>query len=388
MDAKIAHDLRALGFRLVEGYGLTETSPLVVFNPYDAIRLGSVGICLPGSEVAIHDGEIVVRGQNVMQGYYNKPDETAWALRDGWFHTGDTGFFDDDGYLFITGRRDEMIVLPNGKNINPEEIENRILKISPLVKEIGVMQNRGKLTALILPDFTLFNSEEIHKAIEVLKEQVIEKYNSTVSGYKKILNFFLIKEELPKTRLGKLKRFLFKNLMVLSEDESYTPDEPDFPEYVLIKTYIAEYKGKIVFAHSNLEIDCGLDSLDIVELTAFIDYTFGLVLSREDFTPNMTIEVLAKLVRDKKTRIEMAKIGWKKILSADNTEYKLESRSRLSLPLALFRPIFMRYFTITASGMENIPHTPCIVAPNHASYLDAPCVGFTLPREVSRELTL
>lgn len=382
MDPEIARDLWALGFRLVEGYGLTETSPLVAFNPFDNIRLGSVGIPLKGSDVEIHDGEIVVRGPNVMKGYYNKPEETAHALRDGWFHTGDTGYFDDDGYLFITGRKDEMIVLPNGKNINPEEIENRILRISPLVKEIGVMHNQGRLTALILPDFSLFEGADIHNAIETLKEKVIEKYNSTVAGYKKILNFSLIREELPKTRLGKLKRFLFKDLASTVEGQSFMPEEPDFPEYSLIKNHIAEYKAKEVYAHYHLEIDCGLDSLDMVELMSFIDATFGLVLSRDDISPDMTVETLAKLVREKKTRMDAATIDWKKILYSDNEHFSIENKSRLSIPLALFKPIFMRYFSISTNGLENIPPVPCVIAPNHASYLDAPCVGFTLPKDV------
>jgi len=206
MDENVARDLWSMGFRLVEGYGLTETSPLLAFNPYGNIKLGSVGLPLRGSEVRIMEDEVVVRGRNVMKGYYNKPAETERAMRGGWFHTGDTGRFDGDGYLYLTGRKDEMIVLPNGKNINPEEIENRILRMSPMIKEIAVLQNEGQLTALILPDLASFTAEEIRNVLETLKWKVIDRYNSTVAGYKKILNFTLLKEELPKTRLGKMKQ--------------------------------------------------------------------------------------------------------------------------------------------------------------------------------------
>ncbi len=122
MDPHIARDLTALGFKLVEGYGLSETSPLLAFNRFDAVRIGSVGQALPGSEIKIIKNEIVVRGPNIMQGYWQNPAATAAVIRDGWLHTGDTGHIDRKGYLFIDGRKDEMIVLDNGKNIDPEKI--------------------------------------------------------------------------------------------------------------------------------------------------------------------------------------------------------------------------------------------------------------------------
>ena len=119
LDRRVENDLRALGFMLIEGYGLTETSPLVAFNPFDAVRPGTVGVVMEGVEVRIIDGEVAVKGPNVMKGYYNRPDDTSRRFRDGWFFTGDKGEFDSKGYLRLTGRCDEIIVLPSGKNIRP-----------------------------------------------------------------------------------------------------------------------------------------------------------------------------------------------------------------------------------------------------------------------------
>ena len=140
--------------------------------PCDPARSALV---MDGVEVKIIDGEVAVKGPNVMKGYYNRPAETAEKIRDGWFFTGDRGEFDDDGYLYITGRCDEMIVLPSGKNIDPEEIEKRILGLSPIISEIGILQQNGRLVALVLPDFNVLRHEKIVNFVEKIREMVAEK---------------------------------------------------------------------------------------------------------------------------------------------------------------------------------------------------------------------
>ncbi|MGL6120897.1 MAG: AMP-binding protein, partial [Fusobacteriaceae bacterium] len=128
LDPQIMRDFTNMGFLMLEGYGLTETSPLISFNHPDDIKAGTVGFPIPGVEVKIaDDGEILVKGNNVMKGYYNKPEATAQAIVDGWFNTGDLGYFDGK-HLTITGRKKEMIVLSNGKNINPSDIEVELIK--------------------------------------------------------------------------------------------------------------------------------------------------------------------------------------------------------------------------------------------------------------------
>lgn len=164
-SAPLRHEVGAFflhsGFDLLEGYGLTETSPIVTVNPPDAIRLGTVGRPLPGVEVLIAgDGEIMVRGPNVMAGYFHKPDATREALdQDGWFHTGDIGAFDADGYLKITDRKKELLVLSNGKKVAPAPLEE-CLKSSPFIEQAVVVgDNRNFVAALVVPDARAMGSD-------------------------------------------------------------------------------------------------------------------------------------------------------------------------------------------------------------------------------------
>jgi long-chain acyl-CoA synthetase len=119
LDEKVYQDMTALGFEMLEGYGLTETAPLISFNRPGKARAGSPGQPAPGLQVKIEQDEIAVEGENIMKGYYNLPDKTREVIKDGWFHTSDLGYIDEDGYLFITGRKKEILVLPNGENVNP-----------------------------------------------------------------------------------------------------------------------------------------------------------------------------------------------------------------------------------------------------------------------------
>ncbi|MDO8489758.1 MAG: alpha/beta fold hydrolase, partial [Candidatus Omnitrophota bacterium] len=214
LNEEAARFLMKIGFTILEGYGLTETSPVVAFNPLKRQKIGSVGKVVPDVELKIDNpdamgmGEVVIKGPNVMKGYYNRVQETLSVLKDGWFYSGDLGYIDKDGYLYITGRQKEIIVLSSGKNIYPEEIESYYAK-SPFIKEICVLGVGGgseedRLTAVVIPD-----AEYCRKVGQVDINSVIkwelENLSAGLAPYKHIKGYIIVREDLPRTRLGKIK---------------------------------------------------------------------------------------------------------------------------------------------------------------------------------------
>jgi long-chain acyl-CoA synthetase len=192
----------------LEGYGLTETSPVLTANPPHAPRFGSVGKPLPGVEIRIaEDGEILARGPNIMKGYYKKPEATAAVIDpDGWFHTGDIGYMDEQGYLYITDRKKDIIVLANGKNVAPQRIEN-LLRTSPYIQEAVVFgDGMSAPVALLVPDMELLkqyaqqhelDTTDIHTLLEHdllqrLYRQEIERVNRELADFEKVKAFRLL----------------------------------------------------------------------------------------------------------------------------------------------------------------------------------------------------
>jgi long-chain acyl-CoA synthetase len=226
LDPEVATTLMGLGLNVYQGYGITETSPVIAVETPTEKRLGTVGRPMPDVEVKIHDanadgvGEIWAKGPNIMLGYYNNQAATNEVLTDGWYHTGDLGCLEEDGYLRICGRLKNLIVTANGKNVYPEEVENEILN-SPFVAEIMVYGHKvneisEEVYAMIYPDQdaldahateaggTHYRPDEIEK---IIRQEVLER-GKNLADYKRVKRFTLREDEFPKTTTRKIKRFV------------------------------------------------------------------------------------------------------------------------------------------------------------------------------------
>lgn len=192
------------GITILQGYGMTECSPVISTNlPWES-KEGSVGKLLPNCEAKVVDEEIWVRGSSVMLGYYKMPKETAETLEDGWLKTGDLGYVDEDQFVFITGRKKNLIILKNGENVSPEELENELGK-SPLISEIIVREKDSVIRAEIFPDYEYVQKKRIKDIAEALQE-VIDDFNKGLPPYKKIHGLKVRETEFEKTPSKKIKR--------------------------------------------------------------------------------------------------------------------------------------------------------------------------------------
>lgn len=193
------------GITVLQGYGMTECSPVISNNLEWDNRRGSVGKLLPNCEAKIVDEEIWVKGSSVMMGYYKMPEETAETLVDGWLKTGDLGYVDEDGFVYITGRKKNLIILANGENVSPEEIENEISK-DDLVKEIIVRETEKVIQAEIFPDYEYAKKKRISD-IQAKLQEIIDEYNKTAPVYKRILDIIVRETEFEKNTSKKIKRY-------------------------------------------------------------------------------------------------------------------------------------------------------------------------------------
>ena len=280
---EVAEMFEELGVNVYQGYGLTECAPLVSTNYPKENRLGSVGKPVRCMNVRIENEEILAKGDCVMLGYYKNPEATAEAItEDGWFHTGDLGYLDEDGYLYITGRRKNLIILANGKNVYPEELEAHLMTIE-CVKDVMVYDRNGKICAAIQP--ADINDPRV---INHIKNE-LNQINNDQPSYKKIVGYDFISREFPKTTTLKIKRKEALEMIeqvIQNYSSEYTP--PTTPTQMKIVSAFEEILGRTQISVKDDFFNIGGDSLAAMQAAQIIG------VQAHDIYTNPTAEMLEK----------------------------------------------------------------------------------------------
>ena len=381
LSVETATILKTLGLYVLEGYGMTETAPMISFTRPGRRKVGYAGELLPNIEVMIaENGEICVKGDNVMKGYYKREEETNQIIRDGWLHTGDMGILDKYG-LKITGRIKEIIVTSNGKNINPELLEREFLAESTYVQEIGIFLNGDALHAAVRPNMVAVRQVDL-EAMDALIKKEVEHFNAEQPQYKRIKQYHILSEELPKTRLGKVQRFLLPHLVDKPKTEMVQESlEGKSEVYKMLKAFVEEETKMVANENDHFEIDLSMDSLSKVSLLAYIENTFGINLNEEQMENLTTLAKLTDYIENNDHTFNTTTITWKDIL-ATKVDVKLE------------KPGFTQWFTYTFAkfifficyrfkfkGNRKLPNSPCIIVANHRCAID----GFLITSNFSRK---
>src|SRR5215213_1843398 len=394
LDPDLAWNLEGLGWRVAIGYGLTETAPLLTLNLPNGRKLGSVGRPVPGVEIRIdpsavpeggvragtppREGEILARGPNVFSGYRNRPEETSKVFDDGgWFRTGDLGYFDDEGYLYVTGRASTLIVTSGGKNVQPEAVEGAYLE-STSIREIGVLQKDGRLVAVIVPEM-----DEVRRLgdIRLAIRKAVEAGSKRLPSYQRISDYAISREPLEYTRLGKLRRHVLEERYERatrggeSRDESavepVTPEEMSGEDRVLLEDPAAmsvwklltdRYPDRRLAPEASPQLDLDIDSLGWVNLTLEIGEKTGVDLDEEAID---RIDTVRDLLREVASG---AGVTPHRVSLFESPEEILDDRqkrwlkpldpARSAVATGMFflnRMIMRGPFRLRVEGLENLP---------------------------------
>ena len=405
LSEKVQKDLHGLGFTVLEGYGLTESSPvLTVARPGNKLLKGSVGKPLPGVEVKIDNpddngvGEVLARGQNVMLGYYKNEEATEAVMQDRWLRTGDLGRIDDDGNLFIVGRSKDVIIDSNGKNIYPDEIEDLYSK-SGFIKELSVVglpdEDGGeKIATLVVPDYEheiSFTRADVNKKIE----EHFREVSAGLPFFKRVKVLHITPFELPRTATRKVKRPEVVAMVQALEDRDKKKTKA-----------VVESKGddninwirKIVASVSNRPLsdvaaddklsELGFDSLMFVELQAAVEDAGGRVISPDNLNEVETVRELLTAVNrlDRAKRLaDEPNVDEKRVEDEINIPGLVRRVGNAVVDLAQ-ETLYSSVLDTTIEGESNVPpHVNFIVAPNHASHIDTGLVKKALGRDVAEQ---
>lgn len=373
LPIETARIFRTLGFYVLEGFGMTECAPMISFTRPGEWKIGYCGRLLPGLEMRIEEnGEICVKGPNVMQGYYNRTEETAAILRDGWLYTGDTGILHPKYGVKITGRIKEIIVTSNGKNINPVEIENAITQSSLAIKELAVFLHQDVLQAIVYPDMNIVRSNTGMTIEETIKPE-IEFYNRNAMSYKRIKRFHITSQELPKTRLGKIQRYKLDSLV--NGDKRITQKEDLSAKsdiYIALKHFIDNETGISADGDAHFEIDLALDSLGRISLLAYIEDSYGVTIKEDQFDNLSTLNKLSEYIEKHASSIgKESHLSWKEILVNNKTKVELPNSDFIHWFMFTFIKCFFHcFYRFSLKQNEKLPTGPCLFVANHCSGFD------------------
>jgi long-chain acyl-CoA synthetase len=429
LNPELAWKLEGLGWSVGSGYGLTETAPILTLDPPGRGRIGSVGQPLPGVEIRIdtsaqpaapqqaegkqgryEEGEILARGPNVFAGYHDLPDKTVEAFTDdGWFRTGDLGYFNDDGYLYVTGRVSTLIKTEGGEKIQTEDLEEAYLE-SPLIGEIGVLRKDNRLVAVVVPE-----PSEVRRhggeADQAVRDALGERSRGLPS-YQHLSDYAITLEPLPRTHLGKIQRHRLEERYDRAKKGKERPDRAaagpmapeemsgedrallDDPAAKQVWDWLAgRYPEARLTPDTSPQLELGIDSLEWMNLTMEIGQRTGIELSEEAIGRIETVRDLlyevAEQGRAGQGASQASPLERPEEALSDQQKRWLEPLGPMQSALAwclfaLNRALMRGLFHLRVEGLEHLPEQgPFLLAPNHASHLDPLAVAAALdPRRL------
>jgi long-chain acyl-CoA synthetase len=424
-DAGVARDFHSLGFTILQGYGLSETAGAATVTRFEDNKVGSVGAPIDGVEIKIDQpdeegvGEVLIRGPIVMPGYYRNPEANREAFTsDGRFRSGDLGRFDRAGRLYIVGRKKDVIKLPTGKQIFPDDVEAHYGR-SPLVSEICVLGVRDpssrferaeRLLAVVVPDFDYLKAHHIANAREAIRFG-LDNLGHELPEYQRVRDYLIRAEPLPRTTTRKVKRFELKNQIEGSGEIAGAARQAD--SYVLSsadRELMNSHAGRavaaaikqqspeatIIHAQMNLELDLGLDSLARAECIVSVERAIGAEFAPEAQAAALTVGEVIALAQSVSpdgcvAKQKTSQLNWREILASgpsdDSDLQPILKRKPVTVVVAyaLLRLIYLAARVLLRLEVEgrdvlSCLQRPFLICPNHQSYLDAIILCSTYPR--------
>jgi long-chain acyl-CoA synthetase len=375
LEPELEKDWESLGIYLLQGYGLTETSPVVALNTFTEHRFNSVGKALTGVQIKIEqDGEILVKGPNVFQGYFKDTEKTTQSFTsDGWFRTGDMGFFDKDNFLFLKGRKKYMILGAGGQNVFPEDIEYELNKITGVKDScvLGIENKKGhvEIKAVLLLDQ---NAEP---------EKIIDQANANLASYQQINSWTIWKEDdFPRSATRKVKRDDVKKVILSQEQEPVKQITTGKSKTTQILSQISGVDTGKITSDTRVIRDLNMDSLMRVELVMRLELELGITIDETKITPQTTVAQLEELInKDTGAPKAPALKHWPRSIWAKVLRFLGHGLSFLLSKILV---------KLEVLGLENLKalHKPVIFMPNHIGYLDAFILFMAMPGKIRNNL--